>query len=120
MYILLVYIKVKVAPYTFVRRGVPVREDTYPEPSECAVVWTVPLLTAFVSHCCHRVPIRCWVNSERAFSQDLESGSNRRPSAWESCAQIAMPPRPLVYVAVTKFYESISYLFRIHSCLLRQ
>ena len=25
--------KVKVVPYTFVRRGVPVREDTYPEPS---------------------------------------------------------------------------------------
>ena len=24
-------------PYTFVRRGVPVREDTYPEPSACEV-----------------------------------------------------------------------------------
>ena len=30
-------LKVKVVPYTFVRRGVPVREDTYPEPSECKV-----------------------------------------------------------------------------------
>ena len=28
-------VKVKVVPYTFVRRGVPVREDTYPEPSVC-------------------------------------------------------------------------------------
>ena len=26
-------VKVKVVPYTFVSRGVPVREDTYPEPS---------------------------------------------------------------------------------------
>ena len=27
--------KVKVVPYNFVRRGVPVREDTYPEPLAC-------------------------------------------------------------------------------------
>ena len=31
--------KVKVVPCTFVRRGVPVREDTYPEPSACEVGW---------------------------------------------------------------------------------
>ena len=31
--------------------------------------------------CSHWVPICCWVKSERAFSQGIESGSNRRPSA---------------------------------------
>ena len=30
-------IKVKVIPNTFVRRGAPGREDTYPEPSACEV-----------------------------------------------------------------------------------
>ena len=39
----------KVAPYTFVRTGVPVREDTYPEPSVCEVGWPVPFLAAFIS-----------------------------------------------------------------------
>ena len=34
--------KVKVVPYTFVRRGVLVREDTYVEPSACEVGWPVP------------------------------------------------------------------------------
>ena len=29
--------KVKVAPYTIVRKGVPGREDTYAEPSACEV-----------------------------------------------------------------------------------
>ena len=29
--------------------GVPVREDTYPEPSACEVGWPVPLLAAFIS-----------------------------------------------------------------------
>ena len=29
--------KVKVVPYTFVRRGASVRTDTYPEPSACEV-----------------------------------------------------------------------------------
>ena len=42
-------LKVKVFPYTFVRRGVPVREDTYSEPSACEVGWPVPFLTAFIS-----------------------------------------------------------------------
>ena len=41
--------KVKVVPYTFVRRGVPVREDTYAEPSACEVGWPVPFLAAFIS-----------------------------------------------------------------------
>ena len=41
--------KVQVVPYTFVRRGVPVMEDTYPEPSACEVGWPVPFLTAFIS-----------------------------------------------------------------------
>ena len=40
---------VKIVPYTFVRRGVPVREDTYPEPSACEVGWPVPFLAAFIS-----------------------------------------------------------------------
>ena len=41
--------KVKVFPYTFVRRGAPVREDTYPGPSACEVGWPVPFLAAFIS-----------------------------------------------------------------------
>ena len=41
--------KVKVVPYTVVRRGVPAREDTYPEPSACEVGWPVPFLAAFIS-----------------------------------------------------------------------
>ena len=42
-------IKVKVVPYKFVRRGVPVREDTYPEPSACEVGWPVPFIAASIS-----------------------------------------------------------------------
>ena len=38
----------KVVPYTFVRRGVPVRENIYPEPSACEVGWPVPFLAAFI------------------------------------------------------------------------
>ena len=41
--------KVKVVPYTFVRKGVPLRENTYPEPSACEVGWPVPFLAAFIS-----------------------------------------------------------------------
>jgi len=78
--------KVKVVLYTFVRRGVPVREDTYPEPSACEVGWPVPFLAAFISPVFPLGTICCWVNSERAFSQGIESGSNRRPSAREACA----------------------------------
>ena len=44
--------------------------------------------------CYHQVPICCWVNSERAFSQGIESDSNRRPSAREACALTTMVPRP--------------------------
>ena len=40
---------VKVIPYTFVRKGVPVRKDTYPEPSAYEVGWPVPFLAAFIS-----------------------------------------------------------------------
>ena len=39
----------KVVPYNFVRRGVPVREDTHVEPSACEVGWPVPFLAAFIS-----------------------------------------------------------------------
>ena len=42
-------VKVKVVPYTFVCRGVPVREDTYAEPSACEVGSPVPFFAAFVS-----------------------------------------------------------------------
>ena len=45
----LVQLGVKVVPYTFVRRGVPVREDTYPEPSAFEVGWPVPFLAALIS-----------------------------------------------------------------------
>ena len=31
------FCKIKVVPYTFERRGVPVREDTYAEPLACEV-----------------------------------------------------------------------------------
>ena len=41
--------KVKAVPYTFVRRRVPVREDTYPEPSACEAWWPVPFLAAIIS-----------------------------------------------------------------------
>ena len=41
--------KVKVVPYTFIRMGVPVREDTYPEPLACEIGWPVPFLAAFFS-----------------------------------------------------------------------
>ena len=39
---------VKVVPYTIVRRGVPVRDDTYPKPSACEVGWPVPVLATFI------------------------------------------------------------------------
>ena len=41
--------KVKAVPYSFLRRGAPVREDTYPKPSACEVGWPVPFLSAFIS-----------------------------------------------------------------------
>ena len=82
-------IYIKVVPYTFVHRGVPVREDTYAEPSAGEVGWPVPFLAAFSS------PVLPPGSSERAFSQGIESGSNRRPSAWEACALTTMLPRSL-------------------------
>ena len=39
----------QVVPYTFVRSGVPVREDTYAGPSACEVGSPVPFLAAFIS-----------------------------------------------------------------------
>ena len=42
-------LKVKVFPHTLIRKGVPVREDTYPEPSACEVGWLVPVVAAFIS-----------------------------------------------------------------------
>ena len=35
--------------YTFVQMGVPIREDTYPQPSACEVGLTVLFLAAFIS-----------------------------------------------------------------------
>ena len=46
---LLLLIKAKVVPYTFVRRGVPIREGTYPEPSAYEIGWPVLVLAAFIS-----------------------------------------------------------------------
>ena len=43
--------------------------------------------------CSHWVPICCWVNDERAFSQGIESGSNLRPAVLEACTLNTMPPR---------------------------
>ena len=44
-----IYKKVKVVPYTFICRGVPVREDTYAELSAYEVGWPVPFLTDSIS-----------------------------------------------------------------------
>ena len=41
--------KIKVVPYTFLGRGVPIREDTFPEPLACEIGWPVPFLTTFIS-----------------------------------------------------------------------
>ena len=49
VYIYIYKVKVKVVPYTFERRGVPVREDTYPGLSASEVGWPVPFLAAFIS-----------------------------------------------------------------------
>ena len=85
---------VKVVPYTLVRRGMPVREDTYAEPSAYEVGWPVPFLAAFISPVLPPGIQCCWVNRERTPSQGIESGSNRRPSARESCVLTNMLPCP--------------------------
>jgi len=41
-------LKVKVIPYTFVLRGVPVREVTYPEPLACEALRQQLMLSIFV------------------------------------------------------------------------
>jgi len=53
-------VKVKVALYTFIHRGVPVREDTYPEPSACEVEWPVPFLTALTNSQVTKSEISIW------------------------------------------------------------
>ena len=45
----LAYKKVKVVPYTFIHRGVPIREETYYEPLAYEIGWPVPFLTIFIS-----------------------------------------------------------------------
>ena len=42
-------VKVKVVLYTFIHRGLPVRDDTYPEQLAFRVGWPVPFLAAFIS-----------------------------------------------------------------------
>jgi len=87
-------ITLKVFPYTFVRSGVRVREDIYPEPSAVRLDGQFLSSPPLSPQCCRQVPIHCWVNSERVFSQGIELDSNRRLSAWEACALTALPPRP--------------------------
>ena len=41
--------EVIVVPYTLICRGLPVREDTSPEPLVCEVGWPAPFLTTFIS-----------------------------------------------------------------------
>ena len=59
-------------------KGMLVREDTYPESSAYEVGRPGIFLATFISIV---LPpgssICCWVNSERAFSQGIESDSNR-------------------------------------------
>ena len=74
----------------------PVREDTYPEPSACEVGWPVFSSPPLSPQCYHKVPICCWVNSERELSQGIESDSSRRPSAREACALTTMLPRLMI------------------------
>ena len=102
--------------------GMFVREDTYPEPLAFEVGEPVPFLAAFIPQCCHRVPVCCLVNSEGAFSQGIESDSNRRPSAREACTLTTMPPRPnFAYMALkTNFYYLLYIdISPLSSCLLK-
>ena len=41
--------KIEVVQYTFMLRGVPVREETHPEQLTCGVGWPVPFLADFTS-----------------------------------------------------------------------
>ena len=68
--------KVKVAPYTFVRRGVPVREEAYPEPSAFEAGWPVPFLAAFISP----VGDVYVANLDGDFRQWCRRGGRRLPS----------------------------------------
>ena len=75
--------------------------NTHPEPLAYELGWPVPSSPLLSPQCCHQVPICCWVNSERASSQGIESDSSRRPSAREARALTTMPPHPF----------AISYFF---------
>ena len=75
--------KVKVVLYTFVRKGVPVREDTFPEPLACEVGWPV----AFLATLTHLL-------LGEAFSEGIKSGLTCRLFTWEACALTTMLPHP--------------------------
>ena len=65
--------KVKVVPYTFVRRGVPVREDTYLVPSACGVGSPVPLLAALFPLGTHLLLGEQWASIRSGHRVGLES-----------------------------------------------
>ena len=72
-------------------REVPVREDTYPEPSAYEVGWP----------------------------QGIESDSKRRSSAREACAPTTMPPRPYKLVCINNvrmlmLFPLINKFFAFH------
>ena len=92
--------KVKVVLNTFVRRRVPVREDTYPEPSACEVGWPVPFLAAFISQVFPPDTHSLLGGSEQAFSHGIELDSNSRSSARETCALTTMQPRPTMKIYI--------------------
>ena len=83
-------LKVKVVSYTFVRKGVPVKENTYPEPSACEVGWPVHFLTAFIS------PVLPPGTNLLLGVQWASVQSEHRvgPSTREACALTTMQPRP--------------------------
>ena len=58
------YLHLLVVSYNFVRRGVPVREGTYPKPSSCDVGSPVLFLTAFISPVLPSDTHLLWINSE--------------------------------------------------------
>ena len=46
-------------------------------------------------------------DSERAFSQGIESDSNRRPSAWEAYSLTTMRPQFIMLVGLNLLYIAI-------------
>ena len=67
--------------------------------------------------CSHWVPICCWLNSEWAFSQGIESGSSRKLSAWEAYALSTMLPRSCCYTYIILNMEAILLCKFIPFCL---